>query len=75
MAGYYDMDWPYYAYYERETQTEESFRKFLKKWVYGVKDRREYLDLLGNKRLENLRPENFASDPVSYGRFARYFEV
>ncbi|MBC8247370.1 MAG: CoA transferase subunit A [Deltaproteobacteria bacterium] len=75
MAGYYDMDWPYYAYYERETRTEESFRKFLKKWVYGVKDRREYLGLFENKRLENLRPEHFASDPVSYGRFARHFEV
>jgi glutaconate CoA-transferase subunit A len=75
MAGYYDMDWPYFAYYERETHTEELFQGFLKKWVYGVQDRKEYLRLLGAKRLESLRPETFSSEPVSYGRFTRHFEV
>jgi glutaconate CoA-transferase subunit A len=75
MAGYYDMDWLYYAYYERETQAEESFQGFMKKWVYGVKDRKEYLRLLGAKRLENLRPEAFTSEPVSYGKLSHHFEV
>jgi glutaconate CoA-transferase subunit A len=75
MAGYYDMDWPYFAYYERETHTEELFQGFMEKWVYGVQDRKEYLRLLGAKRLESLRPETFSSEPVSYGRFTRHFEV
>ena len=75
VAGYYDMDWPYYAYYERETRSEESFQDFLKKWVHGVQDRREYLTLLDTQRLENLRPEPIQPDPVSYGKLTRHFEV
>lgn len=75
VAGHYDMDWPYYAFYERETRTEEMFQSFLNKWVYGVKNRREYLTLLGSKRLEELRPEAFTSEPVSYGKLTRHFEV
>lgn len=75
VAGYYDMDWPYHAFYERETRTEESFKNFLKKWVYGVKDRKGYLGLLRSKRLEELRPEPFTSEPVSYGKLSRHFGV
>ena len=75
LTGFYDMDWPYYAYYERETQTVEQFDEFLKRWVYGVKDRKEYLRLLGEERLENLRPEPHMSAPVSYGELTRHFEV
>ena len=75
LAGCYDMDWPYYAFYERETQTAERFQSFLEKWVYGVKDRREYVGLLDAKRLSGLRPEAFLSEPVSYGNLSRHFEV
>jgi len=75
MAGYYDMDWPYHAYYERETRTEGLFQDFMKKWVYTTRDRKEYLRLLGQERLEALRPENFESDPVSYGKLTSHFGV
>lgn len=75
MAGYYDMDWPYNAYYEKETRTEELFQSFLKKWVYGPRDRKDYLKLLGEERLEGLRPERFESDPVSYGKLTGHFGV
>ncbi len=74
VAGYYDMDWPYFAFYEKETRTEEGLKAFFEKWVYGVKDRRGYLDLLGSKRIEGLRPQEFSSDPVSYGRLTRHFD-
>jgi len=75
MAGYYDMDWPYNAYYEKETRTEELFREFFKKWFYGIRDLKDYLELLGQDRLEALRPERFESDPVSYGRLTTHFGV
>jgi glutaconate CoA-transferase subunit A len=75
VAGYYDMDWPYYAYYERGSRTEEKVHAFLRKWVHGVQSRREYLELLGDRRMDALRPEPFSSSPVSYGRLARHFEV
>ena len=72
MAGYYDIDWPYNAYYEKETRTEELFESFMKKWVYGTKDRKDYLNLVGEDRLNALRPERFDSDPVSYGKLTRH---
>lgn len=69
------MDGVYYAYYERKTQTEEMFHDFLEKWVYGVKDRKEYLTLLEAKRLEKLRPDPFSHAPDSYGKLSHHFEV
>jgi len=75
VAGYYDMDWPYHAYYEKETRTEGQFQEFMKKWVYGTRDRKDYLRLLGEERLEALRPEKFESDPVSYGRLTSHLGV
>jgi len=74
MTGYYDMDWLYFGYYQQESRTEELFQGFLKKWVYGVNNRQEYLKLLGTERLTRLRPEVFNSDPVPYGKLSRHFE-
>ena len=75
VTGFYDLDWPYFAYYERQTQTVEGFEAFMNKWVYGVSGRDEYIRLLGDERLESLRPEPFSSDPVPYGRHPQHFEV
>lgn len=75
MPGLYDLDWLYFAHYERQTRTEEQFQEFMKRWVYGVGSRSEYLLLLGTDRLDSLRPEPFSSDPVPYGRLPRHFEV
>jgi hypothetical protein len=69
------MDWPFSAAYERQTRTEELFEAFLQKWVYGVDNRRGYLNLLGTERLQGLRPQEYWSDPVSYGKFNTYFEL
>ena len=73
MAGYYDMDWPYNAYYEKETRTEAMFEDYMKKWVYDMRDRKEYVNRVGEERLKALRPKPFASDPVSYGNLTRHF--
>ncbi|HDG98402.1 MAG: CoA transferase subunit A [Deltaproteobacteria bacterium] len=75
VAGYYDIDWQYYALYERRTRSEQGFQDFLQKWVYGVKDRREYLSLLGLERINELKAERFECHPVSYGKFAQHLEV
>jgi glutaconate CoA-transferase subunit A len=75
LAGCYDMDWTYFAYYEQQTQTEEKFQAFMKKWVFDTKDRKAYLGLLGEERLKGLRPEPSFSDPISYGRLTRHFEA
>jgi glutaconate CoA-transferase subunit A len=75
LTGYYDMDWLYFAYYEKETRTEEAFETYLDTWVHGVPDRQAYLRLLDSERLKGLRPEPFDSDPVPYGMLRRHFEV
>jgi glutaconate CoA-transferase subunit A len=75
VAGCYDLDWLYLAYYERQTQTVEGLEAFMHKWVYGVGNREEYIRLLGQDRLESLRPEPFLSDPVPYGRHPGHFEA
>lgn len=72
MTGFYDMDWNYFAYYEQETRTPEAFQRFLDKWVYGVTDRKGYLDLLDKGKREALRPQAFSSEPVPYGRLAAH---
>ncbi|MBU2550865.1 MAG: CoA transferase subunit A [Proteobacteria bacterium] len=75
MTGHYDMDWLYFAHYERKTRNVEDFKAFLDEWVYGVRDRNEYLGLLDANRLEKLRLEPTNPEPVSYGRLTRHFEV
>jgi glutaconate CoA-transferase subunit A len=75
MAGWYDMDWPFSAAYERQTRTEKLVEAFLQKWVFGVDNRQGYLKLLGRERLQSLRPHEYRSDPVSYGKFNTYFKM
>ncbi len=42
--------------------------KWLDRWVLGVKDRREYLSLVGEKRKESLLvKQGRKSIPVDYG--------
>lgn len=74
VTGYYDMDWLYFAHYERMTRDQEGFREFMDKWVYGVPDREAYLGLMSRTRLEALRPDPRDADPVPYGTFSRHFE-
>ena len=51
---FYDYDIPYYREYDAASRTDEGFDAFLNKYVYGVKDHAEFLDLLGASRLTDL---------------------
>lgn len=55
MKGCYKDDWEYYLYYDQATKTVEKFEQYLDEWVYGTKDRRDYLARLGEERLSRLR--------------------
>jgi glutaconate CoA-transferase subunit A len=67
--GYYDRDNDYYIDYERQTRSLEDFEGFLKEWIFGVRDRREYVSKLGRKRLKTLKPGRYMSLPVDYGMY------
>jgi glutaconate CoA-transferase, subunit A len=65
--GYTRRDDNFYFEYHKATRSREGFEQWLQKWVLGVKDHREFLDLLGKERVEKLKPQgNLLSPAVNF---------
>jgi glutaconate CoA-transferase subunit A len=65
--GYARRDDNFFFEYHKETRSREGFEAWLQKWLLGVKDHREFLDLLGKERLAKLKPEgNLFASAVSF---------
>jgi glutaconate CoA-transferase, subunit A len=65
--GYARRDDDFYFHYHKATRTRDGFEQWLNKWVLGVEGHREFLTLLGDKRLEQLRPQgNLFAPAVSF---------
>jgi glutaconate CoA-transferase subunit A len=65
--GYARRDDSFYFEYHKETRSRDGFEHWLQKWVFGVKDHREFLDLLGKERVEQLKPQgNLFAPAVSF---------
>jgi glutaconate CoA-transferase subunit A len=60
VQGYYKRDDAAFRQYHEQTKTEQDFQKWAERWVYGVKDRREYANLLGACRADALRVQRHA---------------
>ncbi len=60
VQGYYGHDDPAYVNYALETKTQEGSRLWFQKWVYGVKNRQEYLNLFPEEQLSRLRVQQSA---------------
>ncbi len=60
VQGYYGHDDPVYVNYALETKTREGSRLWFQKWVYGVKNRQEYLNLFPEEQLTRLRVQQSA---------------
>jgi glutaconate CoA-transferase subunit A len=68
MQGYYNRDHEKYVTYHQESRDREGYLKWLKKWVLGVKDREEYLKLLGEEKIKSLLIKRHRKSlPVDYG--------
>jgi len=67
--GYYDRDNDFYLRWEEISKDEASVKAYLDEWVYGVKDRAEYLEKLGKETQERLKPGVRLSAPVNYGSY------
>lgn len=68
VQGYYSRDNEFFRAYHAETKIPEDFARWRFKWVDGVRDRSEYLKLLGSKRVDGLRVKTHAySAPADYG--------
>jgi glutaconate CoA-transferase subunit A len=68
MQGYYNRDHEKYTTYHQESKKREGYLKWLEKWVLGLKNRDEYLKLLGEEKIKSiLIKRHRKSLPVDYG--------
>lgn len=67
--GYYDRDNAFYLEWDHLSQDADSITRWLDQWVYGVKDRKEYWQLLGEEVHRRLKIKSRFSHPVDYGQY------
>jgi glutaconate CoA-transferase subunit A len=70
VQGYYDRDNEFYLKWDEISREQASTEAWLDEWVYGVKDRAEYLRKLGDDALARLAPGPAPTDPIDYGAYA-----
>lgn len=63
--GYYDRDNDFYVKWDHVARTEESLKAYLDKLVFGVKDRKEYMEI--QPELLRLRAKAQVCEGVNYG--------
>jgi glutaconate CoA-transferase subunit A len=68
VQGYYGRDHAFFAQYHEQSRQLEDFERWLQRWVSGVANRREYMNLLGACRVEELGVKEHAySAPADFG--------
>ncbi len=62
--GYYDYDpWFFREFYQQAAKDDSKWQAYLDKYVYGTKDRQEFLELIGMDRLQTLRADETGYNP------------
>ena len=64
--GYYDRDNEFYVAWRELSQDVGKFNSYLDEWVYGVRDRSEYIERM-RQRFEQLKAGDHYCEPVNYG--------
>lgn len=64
--GYYDRDNDFYVNWRNISKDSGKFQAYLDEWVFGVKDRSEYVKKMGDK-IARLRARDQFCQPVNYG--------
>lgn len=67
--GYYDRDNDFYLAWEELSKDQQTVQAYLDQWVFGVKDRDEYWQKLGEEVHKRLKPKSKLSYPVDYGSY------
>lgn len=65
--GYYDRDNDAYLEWDELTETHESIEAWLEEWVYGVDDRKEYVEQMEAERIVELQPKSGYAVPIDMG--------
>lgn len=69
VQGYYDRDNQFYLEWDKVSRDQTTTEAWLDEWVFGVADRRAYLEKLGAEYLDSLDAGELQSEPVNYGRY------
>jgi len=60
VQGYHNRDNAFFRHYHQQTKTKSDSDSWLERWVYGVPDRRAYMNQLGACRVEELAVKQHA---------------
>ncbi|HXQ73374.1 MAG TPA: CoA-transferase [Pyrinomonadaceae bacterium] len=64
--GFYDRDNDFYVRWRDISKDEVSFNRYLEEWVYGLRDRGEYVRRMGAD-IDRLKARPDYCEPVNYG--------
>ena len=64
--GFYDRDNDFYVRWREISQNEALFNRYLEEWVYGLRDRSEYVRRMGTE-IDRLKASPHYCEPVNYG--------
>jgi glutaconate CoA-transferase subunit A len=64
--GYYDRDNDFYIRWREISKDVAQFNSYLDEWIYGVRDRAEYVERMGAS-LAGLKARDHFCEPVNYG--------
>ncbi len=67
--GYYDRDNAFYLEWDEISKTREGVQAYLDEWVYGVKDRAEYMQKLGAAKRQSLQIGSRPAAVTDYGQY------
>jgi glutaconate CoA-transferase subunit A len=64
--GYYDRDNDFYIRWREISRDVAQFNSYLDEWIYGMRDRTEYVERMG-AALAGLKAHDHFCEPVNYG--------
>lgn len=67
--GYYDRDNEFYLRWDKISESADQVRSWLDEWVFGVKDRAEYWQKLGEETQRRLQVKPRLSESINYGEY------
>lgn len=67
--GYYDRDNAFYMEWDKVSDSPEAVQSWLDEWVYGVTDRAQYWEKLGEETHNRLQVQPRMSAPINYGQY------
>jgi len=69
VQGYYDRDNTFYLAWYDISKDRASLDAWLDEWVYGVENRAEYVEKMGEETWERLQAGDAWADAVNYGAY------